>query len=264
MGSEQAVIVPLGTRGWMPQEGRQTVCTFVKLGETQFLLDCGTGVSRLLEPSVHTHLGSGPLTILFSHYHLDHFAGLAYLPGLLRGHSGPVRLAGPRRGLADFGLREACERLTSPPLSSQHYSTFPFPVEIMELGPEGIEIDGVPVAVSPQAHPGGSMSLRLANALCYATDLAASTHELPLAQGVELLIHEVWSRGPQAPAGVHSGFPEALERACRSGVPRLMPVHFMPDMPEPEIRALGEYSSPALQVLVPEEGMPFEFSWLRS
>lgn len=258
--SEQAVIVPLGTRGWMPQGGRQTACTFVKLGGTQFLLDCGTGASRLLEPGVRTHLGSGPLTILFSHYHLDHFAGLAYLPALLRDHAGPVRLAGPGKGLSDSGLRTACEQLTSPPLSSQHYSAFAFALELLELGPEGCEIDGVPIAVSPQAHPGGSVSLRLANVLCYATDLAASTQELPLAQGVELLIHEAWSMESQAPSGAHSGFPEAMDRARRAGVPKLMPVHFMPDMTEQAIRALGEHSSPALQVLVPEEGIPLAMS----
>ncbi len=244
----------------MPQGGRQTICTFVKLGDARFLLDCGTGVSRLLEREVRAHMGDGALTILFSHYHLDHFAGLAYLPGLLKGCAGPVRLVGPRSGLAAFGLREACERLTSPPLSSQHYSNYPFPIEILEFGPEGIEVDGVTITVSLQVHPGGSVSLRLGNALCYATDLAASTQELPLARGVELLIHEAWSTEPQAPLGVHSGFPEALDRARRAGVPRLMPLHFRPDMLECEILALREYSSPALQVLVPEEGKPIEFA----
>lgn len=258
--SEQVAVIPLGTRGWMPRDGRQTICTFVKLGDTRFLLDCGTGVSRLLEPAVRTHLGDGAITILFSHYHLDHFAGLVYLPGLLHGCRGPVRLAGPRSGLTTLGLREACERLTSPPLSSQHYSTYPFPLEILEFGPEGIEIDGVTITTSPQVHPGGSVSLRLGNALCYATDLAASTQELPLAQGVELLIHEAWSKEPQAPLGCHSGFPEALDRARRAGVPRLMPLHFMPGMLEYEIQALGEYSSPSLQVLVPEEGKQIKFA----
>jgi len=258
--SEPVVVIPLGTRGWMPQGGRQTICTFVKLGDARFLLDCGTGVSRLLEQTVSTLMGDGALTILFSHYHLDHFAGLVYLPGLLRGCAGPVRLVGPRSGLVASGLREACERLTSPPLSSQPYTAFPFPLEILEFGPEGIEIEGVAIAVSPQQHPGGSVSLRLGNAACYATDLAASTQELPLAQGVELLIHEAWSTQPQAPAGSHSGFPEALSRARRAGVPRLMPFHFSPDMAEHEIRALGEHSSPDLQILVPEEGKPLEFA----
>lgn len=248
----------------MPQGGRQTACTFVKLGEVQFLLDCGTGVSRLLEPGVRAHLGNEALTILFSHYHLDHFAGLAYLPGLLRDHPGTIRLAGPRQGLADFGLREACERLTSSPLSSQHYSAFPFPWEILEFGPEGIEIAGVHVAVCPQIHPGGSVSLRIGDALCYATDLAASTRELPLTHGVELLIHEAWSKEPQAPQGIHSGFPEALDRARQAAVPRLMPLHFMPDMSEDEIRTLGEHSSSTLQVIVPEEGTPVRLAIPRS
>jgi ribonuclease BN (tRNA processing enzyme) len=259
-GGRDVLVIPLGSRGWMPQGGRQTVCTFVRLGEARFLLDCGTGASRLREPALREHLGGDGLTVLFSHYHLDHFAGLAYLPGLLAGLAGPIRLAGPARGLTGAGLREACGRLTSPPLSSQPWSAFPFPLEIVEFGPAGVEIDGVRIRPSLQEHPGGSVALRLDDALCYATDLAAATPALPLADGVQLLIHEAWEAGALAPAGSHSGFAEALARARRAGVPRLLPLHFSPNMTEDDIRALGNLGSPDLQVLVPEEGTPIRFA----
>jgi ribonuclease BN (tRNA processing enzyme) len=232
------------------------MCTLVQLGGINFLLDCGTGVSRLLEPDIQALLGDGPLTILFSHYHLDHTVGLTYLSGLFPDNERPVCLAGPRAGFTGGGLREACERLTTPPLSSRHFRDFPFPLELQEFGAEGLVVDGIPIAASLQEHPGGSVTLRIGDAVCYATDLAA-TQELTLAEGVECLIHEAWGLDPQE--GPHSGLPEALERARRAHVPRLMPVHFSPWMTEADIRGMASFAKPALQILIPEEGHPIRF-----
>ncbi len=253
----ETILTPLGTRGWMPRDGRQTMCTLVQVGAHTFLLDCGTGVSRLLDPELQAQLQESPLTILFSHYHLDHLAGLAYLPGIFPERKRPVRLAGPREGFLSQGLRQACEQLTASPLSSRHYREFPFPVEIQEFGPEGFQVDGIPIAVALQDHPGGSVTLRIGDAVCYATDLAAATRELPLAKGVEVLIHEAWS--PQAQAGPHSGLLEALDRTEKAGVSRLVPTHFSPWMDEAEIQSLATYSTATVKVLVPTEGFPFRF-----
>ncbi len=252
----EVIVTPMGSRGWMPRAGRQTMCTLVRMGKVNFLLDCGTGASRLLEPSVQALLGDGPLTVLFSHYHLDHMVGLMYLPGIFGGSGRPLRLAGPRAGFTQHGLLEACARLTTQPLSSRHYLDFPCPLELCEFGPDGLILDGIHVAASLQDHPGGSVALRIGEALCYATDLAASTRELALAEGVKALIHEAWSLEPQAPLGPHSGLPEALERARRAGVPRLIPSHFGPAMTEAEIRRMGAFSADSVQVLVPMEGRP--------
>lgn len=253
----EVVITPLGSRGWMPQAGRQTMCTLVQLGKINLLLDCGTGASRLLQPGIQELLGDSPLTILFSHYHLDHSVGLTYLPGILHGTGRAVRLAGPRAGFTRGGLREACERLTSSPLFSRPYLDFPFPLELQEFGPEGLAVEDIPIAVSMQDHPGGSVALRIGNAVCYATDLSPSTKELALADGVDCLIHEAWSLDPQT--GPHSGLPEALERARGARVSRLIPVHFKPGMTEAEIQRMASCSTSSLQILVPEEGRPIRF-----
>jgi ribonuclease BN (tRNA processing enzyme) len=254
------LIVPLGTRGWMPHQGRETMCTLVKRGSNNFLLDCGTGASRLLLPEVREILGRDPITILLSHFHLDHTVGLTYLSGLLSGSDQPVRLAGPRAGFIDFGLREACDQLTSAPLTSRHYRDFPFPVELIEFGPEGIEIDGVPIAISLQAHPGGSATIRIGDSVCYATDLAASMKELPLATGVDCLIHETWSMRTQAPDGSHSGLKEALDRAERAKAKSLIPTHFGLDMTETDIQSLSGFTNATFDVLVPNEGQPIRIA----
>jgi ribonuclease BN (tRNA processing enzyme) len=199
-------------------------------------------------------LGEDPVTVVLSHYHLDHTVGLTYLSGLFHGEKRPVRFAGPRAGFVEYGPAEALSRLTAPPLSSRHFNQFPFPVEIVEFGPGGFELDGIPVFASGQSHPGGSATIRIADIICYATDIAASGNDLPLAAGVRFLLHESWSCESQAPVGVHSGFVEALGRAEKNRVGSLVPVHFGPDLSEEDIQRLAEAAKPPVHVVIPREG----------
>ena len=75
-------ISPLGTRGWMPIENRHTTSFFIKYKNTNILLDCGTGITRFLQPEIKSLLNGNPLHIIFYHYHLDHIIGLTYLSGI--------------------------------------------------------------------------------------------------------------------------------------------------------------------------------------
>ncbi|MGD2114802.1 MAG: MBL fold metallo-hydrolase, partial [Acidobacteriota bacterium] len=74
-------LIPLGTNGYIPTHGRQTMCFLVRFEDRALLLDAGTGVARLLEPRVRELLeGVEQLDVILSHFHLDHVIGLSYLP----------------------------------------------------------------------------------------------------------------------------------------------------------------------------------------
>src|SRR5947209_7266658 len=80
----------LGTGGSARTPERNT--TGLYLPDHGILLDAGTNVYPL-----RTLHGAGPLTVLMSHYHLDHSIGLFFLAaGLFHGRSQPeVTVYGP-------------------------------------------------------------------------------------------------------------------------------------------------------------------------
>ena len=113
-------IVPLGINGFLPSFGRQTMSFLVETGSGCFLLDAGTGASRLLEAEIAQRLERQEvLDIVLSHYHLDHVAGLTYLNGVW---GKPVRIHAPAPPLVDVHPEEAFDRLVAPPI-------FPMPFE---------------------------------------------------------------------------------------------------------------------------------------
>src|SRR5215813_12698861 len=72
----------LGAGGWLPAHGRQTASAVLRNGDEAVVIDAGTGIARLIEqPDVLA--GVQRLDILLTHFHLDHIAGLAYLPALV-------------------------------------------------------------------------------------------------------------------------------------------------------------------------------------
>ena len=71
-------VVFLGTVGYYPTETRHTNCVVIK--DLSIIIDAGSGFFRL--PRFIT---SDEITILLSHYHMDHICGLTQLLGLFKG-----------------------------------------------------------------------------------------------------------------------------------------------------------------------------------
>ncbi|MCZ7663728.1 MAG: MBL fold metallo-hydrolase [Thermoleophilia bacterium] len=94
-GENAMELVVLGSAGWIPQQERMTTSLALRVGDVLVVLDAGTGVARLLEPGLRRLLpppGSA-VHVFLSHYHLDHTAGLTYLPVLWPGN--PTTVYGP-------------------------------------------------------------------------------------------------------------------------------------------------------------------------
>lgn len=256
-------LAALGTAGYLPAAGRQTM-SFLLAGDSEaLLLDAGTGVARLLEPQVARLLPAGRrLDVVLSHYHLDHVVGLSYLLGLAADR--PIRIHAPAPPLTSTGA-EGIAQLLSPPLFPLPVESWPMSVEIAPFtGPE-VEIGSLRLKVRRQRHPGGSVGVRLGDAFAYVTDTVIDAATAEFVRGVKLLLHEVWlteeeaaTHDPSLSGHSHAGAVADLARAA--GVGRLWIVHHHPRRTADDLaRMAAEMSARAgMAVEVPVEGEVYE------
>ncbi|HEX6200352.1 MAG TPA: MBL fold metallo-hydrolase [Thermoanaerobaculia bacterium] len=254
-------LVPLGTNGYYPSHGRQTMSYLVLPdGGGALLLDAGTGVARLGEAPIQALLqGAEILDLLLTHYHLDHVVGLSILPAVL--DSLPVRIHAPGKPMVDADPAEALCRLIHPPLFPIPLTEFPMPVELERLTGESATIAGLEVRLRRQEHPGGSLGVRLGDSLAYVTDTVADDATVGFAAGVDLLLHEVWADAGDEAVGGHSAVDEVARIAVRAGVRRLMPVHHHPRRTWADLQTLAAElarRAQGVEVVLPEEGRVYE------
>lgn len=233
-------VTPLGTNGWMPGEGRETMCAAVELGDALILLDCGTGIRRLRDANMRAAIDRARrIYILLSHYHLDHLIGLIFLPGLLAGKD--VCIAGPGPELSDTTLREALDGMARFPYFAHDIASFPMTLELYEIRPGTQHLPHFTLTARRQDHTHPSAGLRIDDALAYATDTAPDAGTIELARGADLLIHEGWltiadyeeARRTNALVGRgHTHAAGAARIALDAGVRRLALTHLNPGYSE--------------------------------
>lgn len=256
-------LLPLGTNGYFPANGRQTMSYLLTTPGAALLLDAGTGLGRLVEPEIRKHVESlERLDILLTHYHLDHVVGLSFLPGLWTGRA--VRIFAPSPPLTQGGS-EALDRLISPPLFPVGFARWPLAVEIVPYSGTRLEIGELTLALRAQKHPGGSVGVRIDDRLAYVTDTVMDRATATFVEGVGTLLHEVWLTDEEAEmddAGRtgHSaaGAVAALAREAKVG--RLIPVHHHPRRTVAELDALAVAlaAGAGCPVELPVEGRPIE------
>lgn len=225
-------LVPLGTNGFYPSHGRQTM-SFLLLAESRvLLLDAGTGVGRLGEPALRRLLARYTrLDVLLSHFHLDHVIGLSYLPALWP--RGRIRILAPTGALGTAEPADAIDRLIAPPLFPFGIDRFPARVELVPLAREVFRLGHFTIRVAPQRHPGGSIGIRIGDLLAYVTDTSTGASVARFAAGVRLLLHELWmsdreGTAAEVAAAGHTRLSELAETVQAAGVGTVMPVHHHP------------------------------------
>ncbi len=137
----------------------------------RLVLDAGTGMHTIAPELART--GPGPVTILFSHYHLDHMAGLTMNP-LFYIADWSFHFVGPT--FSDGGVRDAVTRLLAPPYWPISWDQMGAKFEFAEFTGEEIQIEGFRVRGCLAPHPGGSMAYRVDDTACgaslvFATDV---------------------------------------------------------------------------------------------
>ena len=215
----------LGGGGWFPAHGRHTATALLRTGPHAIMIDAGTGVSRLVERPELIE-GCVSLDIVLSHFHLDHIAGLAYLPAL--DLCDQTRVWGPGKLLYGTRTFDVLDRLTHEPvhpvpLEQQH-------IEVRELPGDEIELGGMRVAVRRQdRHTAPSLAFRFDDQLTWITDTAYDPDSAAFAAGSQLLAHEAWftTDNPRNET-IHTSAAEAAQVALDADIERLLLIHLPP------------------------------------
>lgn len=188
------------------------------------LLDCGatslTAIKRL-------GLDAGRIdTVVLSHLHGDHFAGLPYLFlefKYLQDRVRPLRIAGPP------GTADRVQQLFSATYRELAREPLPFPVEFVELRPN------VPAEIGPlRIHPfrvphqefDVSLGVRVgigAATILYSGDTGWTEDLIRYAAGTDLFICECCFFETRLP--MHLDYPRIAEHRHRFGTHRLVLTH---------------------------------------
>jgi ribonuclease BN (tRNA processing enzyme) len=240
----------LGGGGWFPAHGRQTACALLRDGDTAIMIDAGTGVGRLVErPELLD--GVKRLDILLTHFHLDHVAGLAYLPAL--GVCDHTTVWGPGRELYGTTTRRLIDSLAHEPFH-------PVPleeqdIEVRDLPAGEIELSGVRIDTRRQnLHSAPSIGFRFEDTFTWITDTAYDSDSARFAAGCRMLAHEAWctTRNPRNP-DIHSSAAQAADVAADAGVERLLLIH-LPPFGQPLHELLLEAQSRAPEAVTADDG----------
>ena len=215
----------LGAGGWLPAYGRQTASAVLRKGDEAVMIDAGTGVARLIEqPDVLA--GVRRLHILLTHFHLDHIAGLAYLPAL--GICEDTTLWGPGRLLYDTATEGVLSAVSHEPMH-------PVPLErqdirVCDIPAAELELAGMRITTRRQnRHSAPSLGLRFDDELTWITDTAFDPDSAAFARRSRLVAHEAWfTRDTVRNPDIHSAAHQAAEVAAQAGCERLLLIHLPP------------------------------------
>jgi len=216
----------------------------------RLVLDAGTGMRAVAKQLACT--GPGEVTVLFSHYHLDHVAGLMMNP-LFYGADWSFNLVGPT--FADGGVRDAVTRLLAPPYWPVPWERMSARLEFAEFAADGIQVGLLRVQGCPVPHPGGCLAYRIDDGGCgaslvFATDLEwrnrSNTQETAFMamcrepKQADALVMDAHFAGADAEAFAgwgHSCWEDCIEIAESAGIKQVILGHHAPDADDKALRA---------------------------
>ena len=246
----------LGVRGSIAvpglAAGGNTACVEVVAGDTRIILDAGTGLRTLGNERMASSTRSS--TILLSHLHWDHVAGLQFFtPVYVPGHR--VEIASGPNGVMSHDA--AIRSLFKAPFFPVDFDDLGGTVTTRELRPnDRFESGDITVTMARLNHPDPVYGFRLDHAgqsIVYATDTEHFACVDPtlekLAAGADILIYDAQYTPDEYPSKVgwgHSTWAAGAELARAAGVPRLVLFHHDPSRGDDALAALEAEAARAL------------------
>jgi ribonuclease BN (tRNA processing enzyme) len=254
-GMGKLTLTTLGSQGWIPVRNRHTCCYCLEYHDTLIIFDAGTGLARFAEPwgrKILNHYRK--ILLLLSHYHLDHTAGLIYLPYFFKDKR--VHIAGPGQSLYGKSVQDILSGLIAPPYFGRPLMEFPMDLTLHDLGTGTANIEGIEIDTILQEHSNPSIGIKVDDMVCYLTDTAVNESTDDFIRHCRLLLHETWfdtgeyedlirqSRLSPAPPqvlkllGSHSPVGRVAKVAAAAPVQSLLLIHLNPAYDEERLLAM--------------------------
>lgn len=256
----------LGVRGSIATPGMaaggNTACVEVVAGDTRIILDAGTGLRTLGNERMAS--GIRHSTILLSHLHWDHVAGLQFFtPIYVPGYR--VEIASGPNGVMSH--EEAIRSLFRAPFFPVAFDELAAVVTTRELRVnDRFQIGDITVTMARLNHPDPVYGFRLdhgGHSIVYATDTEHFACVDPtlkkLAAGADILIYDAQYTPEEYPSKVgwgHSTWQAGAELARAAGVPQLVLFHHDPSRTDAQLAALEARAAAELPgTVAAREGM---------
>jgi ribonuclease BN (tRNA processing enzyme) len=214
----------LGSGGWMPTDARETTCIYARDGDHVLVIDAGTGFRRLVTQSDLLD-GVRSISVVLSHFHIDHLMGLPFLYDLDHVPSREIWAAG--RALESLPTADLVHRLVDPPFMPASG----LPGEVRELEPGPFQIGPFALDTRIQRkHPNPTLAVKVNGELVVCTDTEYDDGNVAFARGARVLCHDAFYVGGPEPN--HTRVEDAARLAGEAGVERLVLIHLNPSVDE--------------------------------
>lgn len=153
-----------GVRGTMPacgteyaQYGGNTSCFSIETREGLIIIDAGTGISNVTS-ELATRKYLPPITVLFTHFHMDHILGLPYFAPIYNKRAKITLMADPGRGAC---WKETLRTFVGNPFWPVGLSDTASVMDLQDLPDKSMQVCGVKISWFNVPHPQKCVAYRL-------------------------------------------------------------------------------------------------------
>ena len=178
----------LGCGGWIPGDN-ETSCFAVEHKDALILLDAGTGISNL--PLIRDIYSShDTVSIILSHFHLDHIIGLIYLLPYLSDKI--LNIYGPGGSVYGRSTEEILSDVFQKDLFSRPLDRIAAEVHCIDYSAGSFYINDIHISADEQNHSSPSFQITIDDILRYSTDTSFNANTVKKGNGAKVLLHECW------------------------------------------------------------------------
>ncbi len=225
----------LGSGGWIPKENH-TSCFMLESKGELVLLDAGTGVARMSE-YLDVIKKYDRISIILSHYHLDHLIGLIYLLPYIADKE--LRIYGPGKPVYEKTTHEYMKELLQTAFFSRDIDKFSKSVSCIDYAGKDFDIGDLHIGVTAQTHSAPSFRISVDDDLVYATDTIIEKSAWENVTPAKLLLHECWEI-KSSEGSKHTSVEKLLGDIPLDRFGKVLLVHQNPEWSEDDKRRIAE------------------------
>ncbi len=249
----------LGSGASVPHPRRTSSAYWLETQKGSLLIDCSaSAIFRIAQENLNwANLDS----VWISHFHLDHFGGLAPLLFSLKYAPETQSRLKPMRIFGPVGLKSLLEKINS----ANNYGLFeqPFPLEIVEVEPmsEFYPLEDARAIALKTPHTSESLAISITDSenkkFTFTSDTGFNMEIGAFAYEADLFVLEC-SFVKSKPVEIHLELTEAMHLVRYAKPQRAMLTHFYPEWDSLNFHETIELFSPNCEVIQARDGLRLE------